>query len=232
MKTSKKKLVLFGLGDLAQIANLYFSRDTNYEVVAFTVDDAYVAYPELMGLPVVPFSRVEVIYPPALYDMHVCVIYNDMNRLRARKCREAESKGYNPASYVSPHAFVAPTAKIGKHHFIFESNVIQDFVEIGDNAILWSGNHIGHNSRIGRNVFISSHVVVSGHCDVGGNVFIGVNSTLANNTVVGKESWVSHGSILSGTIPEHSMVKPVSGNTEVSPLNEPALAKALGRNKR
>ena len=35
---------------------------------------------------------------------------------------------------------------------------------IGNNTIIWSGNHIGHHSKIGNNCFISSHVVVSGFC--------------------------------------------------------------------
>lgn len=33
----KKPLVIFGSGDIAQLAHYYFSTDSNYEVVAFTV---------------------------------------------------------------------------------------------------------------------------------------------------------------------------------------------------
>lgn len=39
---SKQSLVIFGSGDIAQLAHYYFSRDSDYEVVAFTVDAAYV----------------------------------------------------------------------------------------------------------------------------------------------------------------------------------------------
>lgn len=225
-----KKLVLFGTGDLAQIAKLYFERDTEYEVVGFTVDDAYLNEQVLMGLPVVPFSKVTEIFSPSNHDIHVCLVYNDMNRLRSSKCIEAVNRGYNLASYISPYAFISPTAKIDKHVFIFENNVIQDFVEVGRYAILWSGNHIGHSSKIGDAVFISSHVVVSGHCNVGDNIFIGVNSTLANNVSIGKESWVMHGAIISSDILANSFVK-----TEQSawyPLNERSLTRALERKKK
>ena len=34
----KKRLVIFGAGDIAQLAHFYFSSDSDYEVVAFTVD--------------------------------------------------------------------------------------------------------------------------------------------------------------------------------------------------
>lgn len=225
-----KKLILFGTGDLAKIACEYFTRDTNYKVVAFTVDREYLKEETLMGLPVIPFNEVNDKYPPAVHEMHVCIVYDNLNRNRAVKCKEAKFKGYTLASYISPHAFVAPTALIGEHVFIFENNVIQDFVEIGDRVIMWSGNHVGHSSKIGNDVFISSHVVVSGHCFVDSNVFIGVNSTLANNTIIGKESWISHASILSGVIPDHYIVKPIQ--SEALPLNEAALFRSLERARR
>jgi hypothetical protein len=35
------KLVIFGTGDIARLAHHYFTRDTDHEVVAFTVDRQY-----------------------------------------------------------------------------------------------------------------------------------------------------------------------------------------------
>lgn len=223
--TKFKSIVLFGAGDLAKIAHEYFEGDSAYKVSAFTVDREYMKETELCGLPVVPFDEINEKYPPDTHDIHICVVYDNLNRARTAKCEHAKAKGYTLASYISSYAFISPSAKIGEHCFVFENNVIQSFVEVGSNAILWSGNHVGHHSLIGDNVFISSHVVVSGHCNIGDNVFIGVNSTLANNTTVGRKSWVQHGSILSGNIPEHSFVK----GGEVMPLNEEVLARALKR---
>ncbi len=229
MQTSKK-ILLFGTGDLAMIAKLYFERDYGYEVAAFTVDRSYMNDTVIDGVPVIPFDVIEEYFPPDTHDMHVCLIYNDMNRLRAEKCAEAKKKGYRLASFISPHSYVDETSVIGEHAFIFEDNTVQPFVEIGDNCILWSGNHVGHHSRIGNNVFVSSHVVISGHCHVGDNTFIGVNTSLANGTVIGKESWISHGAVISGIVHANSFVKsPVS---EIVPLNEPALKRALERAKK
>jgi sugar O-acyltransferase (sialic acid O-acetyltransferase NeuD family) len=225
-----KKLILFGTGDLAIIAKEYFSMGTDYQVYAFTVDRDYITGKEFDGLPVVPFEDIETHYPPEYYDMHVALIYNDMNRLRQKKCREGKDKRYDLVSYISQNAFVSPSAQIGENAFIFEDNTIQPHVKIGDNVILWSGNHVGHHSEIEDNVFISSHVVISGHCVIGANSFIGVNSTLANNTVIGRESWVMHGAIISGDIPPNSFVKTVP--SDVTALNELALNRALERKKR
>lgn len=222
-----KNLIIFGTGDLAQIAYEYFTNDSEYEVVAFTVDRAYMPKPSSMT--VIPFDEMNDTYPPDEYEIFVAMIYGNMNRDREAKAGHCKLKGYKLASYISPHAFVSPSAKIGEHCFIFENNVIQTGVTIEDNCILWSGNHIGHHSTIHSSCFISSHVVVSGHCEIGSNCFIGVNSTMANNTTIGKESWVSPGAIMSGDIPARSLVKPITGNTEVVPLNEAALNRSLAR---
>lgn len=232
MITSKiKKLVIFGLGDLAQIAREYFTYDSEYEVVGFTVDREHLpADYQLSDFLIVPFDEVEERFPPDSYEMHIAIVYGNLNRTRAEACWRAKDKGYKLASYISSWAFVWPNAKIGEHAFIFEDNTIQPFVEIGDNCILWSGNHVGHHSKIGNNVFISSHVVVSGWCDIGDNCFIGVNSTLANGTSIGKKSWISHGCVINGNVPEHSMVK--SSASEVIELNEESLMRSLERARR
>jgi sugar O-acyltransferase (sialic acid O-acetyltransferase NeuD family) len=175
----------------------------------------------------VAFEEVEKLFPPDMHELHVAVVYGKLNRLRADICERAKGKGYRLASYVSSRAYVWHNVTLGEHCFIFEDNTLQPFAKVGDNVIMWSGNHIGHHSQIGNNCFITSHVVVSGWCRVGDNCFIGVNASLANNTTIGKECWVMHGAVMSGTVPANSMVKSVQ--SETAPLNENALFRALSR---
>lgn len=219
-----KKVVIFGTGDLAQIISEYFEHDSDYEVAGFTVDGEYAKGD------VVPFEKVEEYFPPESHDMYIAVVYGDMNRIRQKKFHEAKDKRYDIASYISSKAFVSPSAKIDEGVTIFENNVVQPFVEIGDGCILWSGNHVGHHSHIGNFVFVSSHVVISGHCSIGDNCFLGVNSTIANSINIGKESWIMHGAIISSDIPDNSFVKTVQ--SECIPLNESALNRALERKKK
>jgi sugar O-acyltransferase (sialic acid O-acetyltransferase NeuD family) len=188
--TKTRKLLIVGASAFAEIAREYFDVDTSYEVVAFAVEKAYLQTSELNGLPVVEFESMQDVYPPAEHDVFVAATYTQLNRLRTRLADAAKEKGYALASYVSPRAFVWRNAAVGEHCFIFEDNTVQPFVKIGNNVVLWSGNHIGHHSVIRDNCFISSHVVVSGFCDIGMNSFLGVNCTLANNVTVGKDNWI------------------------------------------
>src|SRR4029079_7225030 len=112
----------------------------------------------------------------------------------------AKAKGYAPASYVSSRAFVWRNVELGEHCFVFENNVVQPFVKLGSNVVLWSGNHIGHHSRIGDHCFVSSHVVVSGFVEIGKSCFLGVNSTFANNLKMGDDCLVGAGALVLGDV--------------------------------
>ena len=78
-----------------------------------------------------------------------------------------------------------------KNCFILEDNTIQPFVEIGNNCVLWSGNHIGHHSKIEDHVFITSHCVISGNCLIKSHSWLGVNCTLRNNLIIGNGSLIA-----------------------------------------
>ena len=191
-----KKLIIFGFGDIAQIAKFYFERDTMYKVEAFCLDSDYIESKEFEGLPVVPFERLVDNYPPDQFDLFLALSYTNMNKLREKKFFEAKEMGYKLPSYLSPDCTYRSQSEVGENCFIFEDNTIQPFVKIHDNVTLWSGNHIGHHSHIESHNFISSHVVISGHCIVRSNCFLGVNSTIAHNVIIEKETLIGAGAII------------------------------------
>lgn len=187
LNMKRKKLIIFGDSAFAEIAYEYFTCDSEYEVVAFTVSKEYLTKTTLFNLPVVPFEDIEKEYKPDEYEMHIALVYNTLNRIRIKFYNEAKQKGYTLANYISSRAFVWRNVEIGDNCFVFEDNTIQPFVKIGSNNVFWSGNHIGHHSVIGSHNFISSHVVISGFCNIGDANFMGVNSTMGNNLSVGND---------------------------------------------
>ena len=192
----KTPLVIFGSGDIAQLAHYYFSTDSNYEVVAFTVDANYIKGSEFCGVPVVAFEDVAKKYPPDSYDFFVALSYSKLNAIRKEKFLAAKKIGYNLVSFISSRATVLNEGKIGENCFIFEDNTIQPFVTVGNNVTLWSGNHIGHHSVIHDHTFIASHVVISGGVEIGEQCFVGVNATLRDHIKVGDRCVVGAGALL------------------------------------
>jgi sugar O-acyltransferase (sialic acid O-acetyltransferase NeuD family) len=200
-------LVVFGTGDIAELAAYLFELDFDRRVDAFTVDDDYVDSPEFFGRPVVPSSQLLDRFPPDRYDLFVGLAYGSVNRLRAEKCSWARSLGYALPSYISPRATTFPTFEHGDNCFVFEDNTIQPFATIGNNVTLWSGNHIGHHSTIEDDVFIASHVVVSGGVVVKRGTFIGVNATLRDHITIGEHCVVGAGAVLLADAPDESVFR-------------------------
>jgi sugar O-acyltransferase (sialic acid O-acetyltransferase NeuD family) len=206
-----RKLVIVGDSAFAEIAYEYFTEDSDYEVAAFSVERDYLTRDSLAGVPVVPFEELVERYPPRGHDVYVATVYTELNRLRTRLAGAAQKRGYRLASYVSSHAFVWRNVEVGEHCFIFENNVVQPFVRLGRNVVLWSGNHIGHHSSIGDNCFVSSHVVVSGFVSIGRNCFLGVNSTFANNLTIGDDVWVGPHVVVTNNVEAGAFLKPAKG---------------------
>jgi len=191
-----RPLVIFGAGDIAELAHYYFSRGGGCNVAAFAVDAAYLKESTFCGLPVVAFEEVVKAYPPLAYDFFVALSYSKLNQLRKEKYLAAKAYGYQLTSYVSERATVLNDGHIGENCFILEDNTIQPFVTIGNNVTLWSGNHIGHHSTIKDHCFLASHVVVSGGVEIGEQCFIGVNATLRDHIKLGERCVIGAGALL------------------------------------
>jgi sugar O-acyltransferase (sialic acid O-acetyltransferase NeuD family) len=215
-----QKIVIIGDGETAILAYEYFTHDSPYEIIAFSVEQQFLKNTELFGLPVVPFENLENLYSPKDYYAFVAVSYTQLNRVRTRLYLETKAKGFNFVNYISSRAFVWHNVEIGENCFIFENNVIQPFVKIGNNVILWSGNHVGHRTVIRDNCYISSHVVISGFCEIGQNSFLGVNCTFADRIKVAEDCLIGAGAvIIKDTEPQKIYVgNPAKSNEKVSSL--------------
>ena len=191
-----KPLVIFGIGELAQLAHYYFVQDSSRQVAGFTVDDACVKSTSFSGLPLVPFDRLHDTFPPAECELFVAIGYTSLNAARAQKCADAKARGYNLASYVSTRASTWPDLVVGENCFIMEGNLIQPFVRIGNNVIIWCGSLISHHVEIGDNCFIASEVTVSGGVRIEANCFIGVNATIREHVTIGHNCIIGAGALI------------------------------------
>jgi len=191
-----KRLVIFGAGHMARIAQFYFSCDSEYEVAAFTVHKRFAEGDEFGGLPLVAFEDVEAWYAPDEFEMFVAVGYQGLNKLRSEVYHAAKKKNYRLATYLSSKAVHFGEVNCGDNCFILEANVVQPFVKIGNNVILWSGNHIGHDVVIEDHCFVSSHVVLAGRVRLGGHSFMGVNASVKDGVTIGANCLIGPGSVI------------------------------------
>ena len=185
------KVVIFGTKDFASLAHFYLKHDSEHDVVAFAVTSEFFRDEETFeGLPIVPFENVDNVYPPAEYNFFVPMSHQRMNKVRKSIYDQVKARGYKLISYVSSKATVFPEAVIGDNCFILEDNTIQPFTPIGNDVVMWSGNHIGHHGVIKDHVLFTSHVVLSGHCIVEPYCFFGVNATIRDGLHIAEGSLI------------------------------------------
>jgi len=179
-----KKVIIFGTGNISEVAYYFLNESNLYNVIAFTKEKSYIKSNEIkFNLPVVEFETLENNYNINDYYLFAPCGATHLNNFREKIYNKGKEKGFSFITYISPYAHIF-TDLIGENCFILESNVIQPYVSIGNNCIIWSGNHIGHHSIVEDNVFITSHVVISGNCKIKKNSYLGVNSSIKDCIII------------------------------------------------
>ena len=200
------KVIIFGLKENSELAKFYLDTDSSHEVVAFCVDGMHVQSDTFQGKPVIAFEELHEYFSITDVQFLAPLSPSSMNRDREAVYKKIKTKGYSFISYISSKATVL-SEKIGENCFILEDNTIQPFVSIGNNVLMWSGNHIGHHSVIHDHVSFTSHVVLSGRCEVGSYSFFGVNSTVRDGVFVAEGTFLALGSVLTSDTQPWSVYK-------------------------
>jgi sugar O-acyltransferase (sialic acid O-acetyltransferase NeuD family) len=185
-----KPIVLFGTGKIAEVLLYCLRAQSEYEVVACTVNRSFLNGDTWQGLPAIPFEEIEQLYPPDRHSMFVALGYQELNALRARTCDEAKAKGYTLISYVHPQSGLPEDCEYGENCFIMNNVLIHPCVRLGNDVFVWSGAMIGHHSTIGDHCWLTSCANISGVVTVGKSCFFAVNATVAHNVIIGDECFI------------------------------------------
>lgn len=190
------RVVLFGTGAVARVVHFLLVHDSPHEVVAFAVDRDHWQGGEMESLPIVAFEDLPTLYPPEEFAMFIAVGYRRMNRFRAERYERAKAMGYELITHVSPRASIWPGLEVGDNCLVMDQVIIHPFVRVGNDVILWSGSHIGHDSVVGDHCFVSSRAVVSGYVTVGDNCFLGSNATIRDGITIARECVIGTGAVV------------------------------------
>jgi len=198
------KIVVFGAGKIADVLYTIALADRDVSLAGFTCDRAYVTAPELHGLPLVPFEEVETAFPPTDFAMFVAIGYQEINSIRAQRCRQAREKGYRLVSLISARAHVPSTCTHGANCCIMDGAVLQPYARLGDDVFVWNGAVVGHHAMVGdhcwlaSNCTISSTVVMEPFCFVGVNAAIGHGITIGARNIIGAAAVITRSTAPNG----------------------------------
>lgn len=183
-----KKLIIFGNTVVAKLAHHYFKRDSDYEIIGFTVDKQFMDEDTFLGLPNIEFETIENQYPPSEYDLFLAIGPNKMNDIREQKFKEAKAKGYYLATYISPSAVC--NSELGENSLVADNAVVNPFVKIGHNNFIWEFSLICNDCEIHNNCYFSPRSVVSSYTLIKNNSIIGTNAVIKARVIIEEKSLI------------------------------------------
>jgi sugar O-acyltransferase (sialic acid O-acetyltransferase NeuD family) len=184
----KKRLFIYGVGKLAEYAAYVFQNDSEYDVEGYCIEREYIQKNKQQIPDTKIFEEIEGLLLQEDYYLFIAV---GNNLVRERIYTAAKEKGINLATYLSSRASTWPNIKTGDNCFIGEGSVIQPFVTIGANCILF-GARLGHHSKIGDHVLLSGPTI-GGNVTVGKYTFIGLNAVVLQNLEIGAKNIIGMG---------------------------------------
>ena len=207
-----QKVIIFGIGKVSDVISYFLENFSDYKIIAYTVDEEYIFQNKFREKPVIPFKNLENLYIPSEYDVFVALGYQELNRLREKKCLEVKEKGYKLFSYIGNSSGISKDLIYKENCFVMDGALIHPKVEIGKNVFIWSGSMIGHHSYISDNCWLTSSSNISGGVNVGKNCFFAVNSTVANSLKIGKNCFFGANSLITKSVDDESVFIENSSN--------------------
>lgn len=202
-----KQLIIYGIGAHAKMIYTFFKQDSNYEVVAFTVQKNYLKEHTLFNLPVIGYEEIEQHFSPKQANMFIAVGPHNLNQIREKFYNSAKAKGYTLVSYHSSRANMWLDFSHGDNCMIDNASQSHPFVKIGNNNVIIASN-VGHNTTIGNHCFITTSII-GGNVIVEDNVFIGMGCVIQSGVRIGKGSIIGLGSIIKKDVEPYSVYSTV-----------------------
>lgn len=178
-----KKNLIFGCSALGR--RLFHNlKNEGHTTAAFVVDDNYCHQEQFYGLPLVPYSKMEKLFPPAEYEVYVAIGYTDMNAGRKKVMERLLERGYSLPNYIHP-SVIRDGVTMGLGNLIFAGSILDMDAKIGDGNMLFQGVIISHDTKIGSYNYFSPSVALAGDITAGNQNFFGLNCSVKNGVRIG-----------------------------------------------
>ncbi|MUT68734.1 acetyltransferase [Paenibacillus sp. NEAU-GSW1] len=127
------------------------------------------------------------------------------NARRLALAELAESIGFELINAVSPHAYVASSALLGRGVAVMPGAIIQPDTVIGSCSIINTGATVDHDGVIGESCHIAPGCTLSGCVTVGDLSFLGTGAKVIDGMNIGKSCMVGAGSVVIRNIPDYAL---------------------------
>jgi UDP-N-acetylglucosamine acyltransferase len=86
--------------------------------------------------------------------------------------------------------------------------------QVGDDCLLMTGSHIGHDARLGNRVILANQVAIAGHCQIGDDVIIGGLSGIHQWVRVGQGAIIGAVTMVTNDVIPYGLVQGPRGELD------------------
>lgn len=201
-----KKKFIFGCTSLARRLFYNLKKD-GYIISAFVVDDNYCGQDQFCAVPLVPYSKLEELFPIAEYEAYVAIGYTNMNVGRKEVMERLFAMGYSLPNYIH-QSVVCDGATMGEGNLIFAGSILDLDVQIGSGNIFFPGVLISHDAQIGNYNFFAPRAVLAGDISVGNQNFFGLNCSIKNEVKIGNSCFIGASAYVTQDLIDRSVLVP------------------------
>lgn len=191
-----KNIIIIGNTVAADIIYGLLIDDSRYNVIGFAVDEEFIQEKNKFQIEVMAIENLLDRYDPKDCSVMLGIGYSEVNQIRERMFTRLINMGFTIETYIHPTAVVSSTALIGEGSVIMANTVIEPFVAVGNNSMIWSNCTIAHHSKVESHCWIASNSIISGQASVLNNTFIGVSCTVVNEVIVEEFNIIGAGSLI------------------------------------
>lgn len=86
--------------------------------------------------------------------------------------------------------------------------------QVGDDCLLMTGAHVGHDATLGNRVILANQVAIAGHCQIGDDVIIGGLSGIHQWVRIGKGAIIGALTMVTNDVIPHGLVQAARGELD------------------
>lgn len=203
----KKGIIMFGLGDFADVVSYVIENKMGEHIQAYTLNECYVSQREVKGKEVVPFEHLQEIYSPEDYCIVLGFIGKKMFDQRSAVFSQIKEKGYELPNIIHTKAAI-DSENIGEGNIILQNVSIEHHCKIGSGNIIWPNVVMPHHNIVGDFNNLAPSVSFSGYSSVGDHCFIGNNTCINNHVHIHSYAYIGAGAYVAKNVEKNRVLVP------------------------
>ena len=198
----RKKIVLYGCGDMGIQTYNILKHDNSFEVIGFLDDNRDKHRSKFLNLPVFgDFTEIKRL--KAEHDLGYGIATIGNNYIRSDKIRIMRIEGLQIAIAIHPKSFIDNAEHIGEGTVVEMGAFIHPESIVGDGCFVCCGAVIAHNSTVGNYVLLAGGSIFGSRVLIGDYTLVGVGANISPYVTVGKNVIIGTGAAVVKDLPDN-----------------------------